>query len=182
PVVPPVEKFGVGFINGAKAAKSGVRVLSACHPGGLARGFTDPEWGKDTANQEMSQDADVIFAAGGNTGNGGLLAIADKGGSVLGIGVDTDQYLSLPGAKSILVSSAMKLITPGVFNIIKSVQENTFKGGNVVGDVGLAPFHDLEARVPAEVKTRIAQVTADVVAGRTRTGWSGTPTGNCPQG
>ena len=96
PVVPPVEKFGVGYIQGAKDAKSGIKVLSACHPGGLAKGFSDPEWGKDTANQEMSQSADVIFAAGGNTGNGGLLAIVDKGGKVLGIGVDTDQYLSLP--------------------------------------------------------------------------------------
>src|SRR5207247_2195392 len=104
PLVPPVEKFGVGYINGAKAAKSGVKVLSACHPGGLAKGFTDPQWGKDTVNQEMSQNADVVFAAGGQTGNGGLLAVADKNGAVLGIGVDTDQYLSLPEAKSILVS------------------------------------------------------------------------------
>ena len=90
--MPPVEKFGVGYINGAKAAKPGVRVLSACHPGGLARGFTDPEWGKDTTNQEISQGADVIFGAGGNTGNGGLLAIVEHGGRVMGIGVDTDQY------------------------------------------------------------------------------------------
>jgi basic membrane protein A and related proteins len=182
PVVPPVEKFGVGYIQGAKDAKSGVKVLSACHPGGLARGFSDPEWGKDTANQEMSQGADVIFAAGGNTGNGGLLAIVDKGGSVLGIGVDTDQFLSLPEAKSILVSSAMKLITPGVFNIVKAVQDNSYKGGNVVGDVGLAPYHDLEPKVPADVKSKITAVTADVVGGKTKTGWSGTPTGNCPQG
>jgi len=62
PVVPPVEKYGVGYIQGAKDAKAGVKVLSACHPGGLAKGFSDPEWGKDTANQEMSQSADVIFA------------------------------------------------------------------------------------------------------------------------
>ena len=79
PIVPPVEKYGVGYINGAKAAKPGIKVLSACHPGGLAKGFTDPGWGKDTANQEMSQSADVIFAAGGQTGNGGLLAIAEQG-------------------------------------------------------------------------------------------------------
>jgi basic membrane protein A len=180
PVVPPVEKFGVGYITGAKGAKPDVKVLSACHPGGLAKGFNDPEWGKDTANQEMSQGADVIFAAGGNTGNGGLLAIADKGGSVLGIGVDTDQYLSLPEAKSILVSSSMKLIVPGVFNIIKSIQDGTFKGGNVTGDVGLAPFHDLDSRVPADVKSKLNSVTADVLAGKTKTGWD-KPTGNCPQ-
>ena len=182
PIVPPVEKYGVGYINGAKAAKSGVSVLSACHPGGLAKGFTDPEWGNTTAVQEMNQNADIIFAAGGQTGNGGLLAVANKGGSVLGIGVDTDQYLSLPEAKAILVSSAEKLITPGVFKAIKSVLDNNFKGGNVVGDVGLAPYHDLDSKVPADVKTKMTQVTTDIVSGKTKTGWSGTPTSNCPQG
>jgi len=154
PIVPPVEKYGVGYVNGAKAAKPGVKVLSACHPGGLAKGFTDPGWGNDTATQEMSQNADVIFAAGGQTGNGGLLAIASKGGAVLGIGVDTDQYLSLPEAKSILVSSAMKLITPGVYSIVKSVADDSFKGGNVVGAVGLAPYHDLASKVPADVQAK----------------------------
>src|SRR6185295_10379027 len=158
--------------------KSGIKVLSACHPGGLAKGFSDPEWGKDTANQEMSQSADVIFAAGGNTGNGGLLAIVDKGGNVMGIGVDTDQYLSLPEAKSILVSSAMKLITPGVFNLVKAVQDNSYKGGNITGDVGLAPYHDLDSKVPADVKAKITQVTPDVVSGKTKTGRSNAPTGN----
>jgi basic membrane protein A and related proteins len=61
------------------------------------------------------------------------------------------------------------------------VQDDNFKAGNVVGDVGLAPFHDLESRVSAEAKTRIDQVTAEVVAGRTPTGFTA-PTGNCPQG
>jgi basic membrane protein A len=130
----------------------------------------------------MSQNADLIFAAGGNTGNGGLLAIAEKGGTVLGIGVDTDQALSLPEAAPILVSSAMKLITPGVFNQIKAVQDGTFKGGNVLGDVGLAPYHQLESKVPADVQSKMTSLTADVVGGKVKTGWSGTPTGNCPQG
>jgi basic membrane protein A and related proteins len=181
PIVPPVEKYGLGYINGAKAAKAGIKVLSACHPGGLAKGFSDPGWGNDTATQEMNQNADVIFAAGGQTGNGGLLAIASKGGSVLGIGVDTDQYLSLPEAKAILVSSAMKLITPGVFNEVKAIQDGSFKGGNVLGAVGLAPYHDLTSKVPADVQAKMTQVTADIVAGRTTTGWD-KPTGNCPQG
>jgi basic membrane protein A len=181
PLVPPVEKYGLGYINGAKAAKSGVKVLSACHPGGLAKGFTDPQWGRDTVNQEMSQSADIVFAAGGLTGNGGLLAVADKGGTVLGIGVDTDQYLSLPEAKAVLVSSAMKLITPGVFNIIKAVGDGSFKGGNITGAVGLAPYHDLDSKVPADVKTKMTQVTSDIVSGKTPTGWD-KPTANCPQG
>ena len=107
--------------------------------------------------------------------------MADKNGAVLGIGVDTDQYLSLPEAKSILVSSAMKLITPGVFNIVKAVQDGSFKGGNVVGAVGLAPYHDLDSKVPADVKTKMTQITSDIVSGKTSTGWD-KPTANCPQG
>jgi hypothetical protein len=35
--------------------------------------------------------------------------------------------------------------------------------------------------VPAEVQAKITQVTADVVAGTTKTGWD-KPTANCPQG
>jgi basic membrane protein A and related proteins len=174
PQVPAVEKYGVGYINGAKAAKSGIHVLTAC-----STSFTDTVWGNGAANQMMSQNADILFAAAGLTGNGALLAIVDKGGSVLGIGVDTDQYLSLPEAKSIIVSSAMKLIVPGVFNIIKSAQAGTFKGGNVTGDTGLAPFHDLDSKVPADVKTTMNQVTAAVAAGTTKTGFD-KPAGTCP--
>jgi basic membrane protein A len=75
----------------------------------------------------------------------------------------------------------MKLITPGTFNQIKAAQGGSFKGGNTVGDVGLAPYHDLAEKVPADVKAKVAQVQSDVIAGKVDTGWS-KPTGNCPQG
>ncbi len=181
PIVPPVEAFGVGYINGAKALKSDIHVLSACHPGGLAKGFSDPDWGKATAVQMMDQKADIIFAAGGQTGNGGLLAIAErKDSGVLGIGVDTDQYYTLQQADPILLSSAMKLITPGVFDLIKAAQDGSFKGGNTYGKVGLAPYHDLDSKVPDAVKQKMQQLSADVTSGKVNTGWSGKPTGQCP--
>ncbi|HEY3082743.1 MAG TPA: BMP family ABC transporter substrate-binding protein, partial [Chloroflexota bacterium] len=166
------------YIAGAKAARPDIKVLSACHPGGLAKGFTDPDWGKSTTLQMIDQKADVVFAAGGLTGNGGLVAAAER--KVLAIGVDTDQYLTLPEAKSVLLSSAMKLITPGVFNLIKSQQDGQFKGGNVVGDVGLAPFHDLESQVPAAVKSKLAEIDKGLKDSSIKTPW-GKPTGNCPQ-
>jgi len=175
--VPAVERYGVGYINGAKAAKSGVKVLVAC-----GSSFTDTVWGNSTANQMLSQNADLIFAAAGLTGNGALLAVADKGPSVaLGIGVDTDQFLSLPEASSIMLSSAMKLIVPGVYQVIKTAQDGSFKGGNVIGQVGLAPFHDLDSKVPADVKQKMNTLSVDVASGKQSTGFT-SPTGNCPQG
>ena len=137
-------------------------------------------WGNSTANQMMSQNADIIFAAAGLTGNGALLAVADKGGSNLGIGVDTDQWLSLPEAQKVIVSSAMKLIVPGTYHLIKAAQDGSFKGGNSVGDVGLAPFHN-SGQVPTDVQTKMNQLSADVASGKTSTGFT-SPTGDCPKG
>ena len=63
---------------------------------------------------------DVIFGAGGVTGNGALQEIATADGAgetVFCIGVDTDQWNTVPAAHPCLVSSAMKLITPGVVDL-----------------------------------------------------------------
>ena len=166
-LVPPVVKFGKGYENGAKAVKPEIKVLTAYHPGGLAKGFSDPDWGKSTTVQMVQQQADVIFGAGGNTGNGALLGALDR--NVLAIGVDTDQWETLPQARPVLISSAMKLITPGVFGLIADVNNGKFKGGNQIGQVGLAPFHDNESKVPDSVKGRLIEIDRDLKAGTVRT-------------
>lgn len=166
-LVPPVVKFGKGYENGAKATKQDVRVIMAYHPGGLARGFSDPDWGKNTTTQMIQQQADVIFGAGGNTGNGALLGALER--NVLAIGVDSDQWETLPQVRPVLVSSAMKLITPGVFDLVKAVSDGTFKGGNTTGLVGLAPFHDNASKVPDAAQTRLKEIDAGLKNGTIRT-------------
>jgi basic membrane protein A and related proteins len=166
--VPPVVMVAKGYEAGARAVKPAVKVLTAYHPGGPKRGFTDPDWGKATALQMIQQQADVIFAGGGTTGNGGLLGAAER--NVLAVGVDTDQWETLPQVRPVLLSSAMKLITPGVFNLIQAVGDGTFQGGNVVGEVGLAPFHDTEAKVPNEIKLRLQQIDRGLKDGSIKTG------------
>jgi basic membrane protein A len=167
-LVPPVVKFGRGYEAGAKAVRPDVRVLIAYHPGGLARGFTDPDWGKATAQQMIQQQADILFGAGGNTGNGALLGALER--NVLAIGVDADQWETLPQVRPVLLSSAMKLIAPGVFDLLKAVGEGSFKGGNTTGEIGLAPFHDTEPQVPTEVKQRLQQIDRGLKDGSIKTG------------
>ena len=123
---------------------------AAAQVGEISQAFVDPEWGKTTALSMIDKGADVIFGAGGKTGNGALLACAEKG--CYAIGVDTDQYLTLPEAAPRMLSSAMKMITPGVFGLIKSAKEGGIPSGNFFGTAGYAPFHDLDAEVPADVK------------------------------
>jgi basic membrane protein A len=83
--------------------------------------------------------------------------------------VDTDQWETLPQVRPVLVSSAMKLITPGVFDLVKAVGDGSFKGGNQTGQVGLAPFHDNDSKVPADVKERLQQIDTGLKNGTIRT-------------
>jgi basic membrane protein A len=37
--------------------------------------------------------------------------------------------------------------------------------------VGIAPFHQAESVVPAEIKAELEQIKADIIAGKINTGW-----------
>jgi basic membrane protein A and related proteins len=162
-LAPAVVAFAEGYEDGAKYIDSSIRVITTYHPGGFANGFTDPEWGAATSKQAIEQGADVIFAAGGKTGNGGLIETANYD-DVYCIGVDTDQWLTVPEAHDCLVSSSMKLIVPSVFDLINMAYTGSFPGGNYVGEVGLAPFHDFDSEISQDIKDRLAQIEDDLLA------------------
>ena len=171
-IVPAVWRFGEGYRAGAAYADNmnvtTTEVFVVFHSDvGIDRAFTDPEWGAQTAASLMAQGADTIFGCGGQTGNGAVIAAAQA--DAYAIGVDTDQYFTLPEAAPRMLSSAMKLITPGVFDLIKAAQNDIFTSGNVTGDAGYAPFHDLDSEVPVEVKTMMEEINAGLLDGSIKT-------------
>lgn len=174
-LVPPVVAFAVGFENGAKYVNPDIVVSTTYHPGEIAQAFTDPEWGAATARQALDSGADIIFGAGGQTGNGALQEVAAAAGAgtdLFCIGVDTDQWETLPAAHPCLVSSAMKLITPAVVDLIETFAAGSMTSGNYFGTTGLAPFHDFEDTVPQEVKDVLAEIDAGLADGSLSTGYT----------
>ncbi len=172
-VVPPVWRFGEGYKAGAAYADgmkgTATEVFVVYHSDvGFDKTFTDPEWGASTAKSMMDQGADAIFGCGGITGNGAITAAAQAG--KYAIGVDTDQYYTLPEAAPRMLSSALKLITPGVFNLIRQARENTFPAGNFYGAAGYAPFHDLDGKVPPDVRSEMDKINAGLLNGSIQTG------------
>jgi len=167
--VPPVVRFKEGYEAGAKYVKKDIKIISAYNPKDISQAFNDPEWGAATAKQAIDQGADVVFGAGGNTGNGALQEVATHAGLYC-IGVDTDQWDTLPAAHPCLVSSAMKLITPGVMDLLKQAKGGSFKGGNVFGGAGLAPFHDFDSKVAQDVKDDLNKIDAGLKDGSIKTG------------
>jgi len=175
--VAPVWRFGEGYRAGAAYIDPSVEVTTVYHNDvGFDKTFTDPEWGKTTAVSMIDKGVDIVFGAGGKTGNGALQGAAEKG--KLAIGVDTDQYLTVPECKEVMLTSAMKLLVPGTFDLIKAAKEGNFPpGGNYMGLAGLAPYHDCADLVPADVSAKIDEIAAALIDGSLQTGVSPTKPG-----
>lgn len=171
--VPPVWRYGEGYKAGAAYAdsKNGTKteVTVVYHSDvGFDKTFTDPTWGADTANSMIDKGADVIFGCGGKTGNGAVDAAAQR--KVYAIGVDTDQYYTLPEAAAQMLSSALKPETEPVAAVIKLTKEGNFPtGGLYFGPSGYAPYHDLASEVPAEVDTQMQAILSGLLDGSIKT-------------
>lgn len=170
--VPPVWRYGEGYRAGAAYADAQngttTEVSIVYHNDvGFDKTFTDPEWAAASANSMTDKGVDVIFGGGGKTGNGAVVAAAQKG--IYAIGVDVDQYLTLPEAQKQIITSALKPITAPVADLIKAAKEGKTAGGLSFGGAGYAPFHDLDSKVPAEVKTMMEKILAGLTDGSLKT-------------
>jgi len=176
--IPPVEQFIVAYEAGVKYynEKYGKNVKFT---GVYVGDFEAPDQGKVQANSLIDEGADVVMGVGGRTGNGGIAAAKERG--KWGIGVDVDQYYTLPNEKDILITSTVKRLDKAVFNVIKNAVEGKFEGGTdyiatlANEGVGLAPFHDFEDKVPENIKADLEQIQRDIVAGTLWTGWGSSP-------
>lgn len=168
--VPPIWRYCEGYKAGATHADtmngSATNVLIAYHDNG-DNAFLDAEWGAEIARSMIDQGADTIFGCGSNTGNGAIIAATKADAYV--IGVDTDQYLTLPEAAPRMLSSAIKHITPAVLELIELSKSGNFPSGNYFGNVGLAPFHNMESEVPAEVRGTMKEINAGLLDGSIKT-------------
>jgi basic membrane protein A len=107
----------------------------------------------------------------GPVGLGSAALAAELGPDALKIiGVDADQYLTDPEKKHVYLTSVLKRTDSTVIDAIKQAHDGSFKGGLIVGTlksggVGLAPFHDLDGAVPAELKSEIEALSNGIKDG-----------------
>jgi basic membrane protein A and related proteins len=123
--IPPVDRYIAGFQAGAKAANPDVAT-----PNEYSQDFVDQAKCKELALNQISQGSVVVFQVAGQCGLGVLDAAKEE--SKQAIGVDADQgYLGEQ-----VMTSALKKVDVAVFEAVKAVQGNTFKGGaNTIFDV-----------------------------------------------
>ena len=169
-----MQRYGKGFLAGAAYISPDVIATVTYHNDvGLDKTLDDPEWGTATANSLVDSGADIVFGAGGATGNNAIITAVTRG--AYAIGADTDQYYALPVAAPHLYMSVLKLITPGIMELINTARDaqagsSVFPSGNYEGQVGLSSYHDLVSSVPDEVKLRMTELNRALISGETQTG------------
>ncbi|MFE7238417.1 BMP family protein [Streptomyces sp. NPDC057582] len=123
--LPLIKKFAAGFQQGVldtnPKAKVQIQYLST---GSDLSGFGSPDKGKEAAKGMLDKGADVIFAAAGGSGAGSIEAVAGKKGA-WSIGVDSDQALdpALAKYKDTILTSVVKNVDAGVYDLVKSVKD-----------------------------------------------------------
>jgi len=160
--VPPVVNYIKGYENAAKATKPGVQVLI-----NYVGDFNAPDKGEASAKTMIGQGADVIFQVAGLTGAGALRAACSA--KIYGIGVDVDQYQSLPDSKGCIITSAEKRLQNAVRDGIKRFKDKGKQTGNFANDatndgIGYSPLRNLDP-IPAGLEDKLKKALADMKAG-----------------
>jgi basic membrane protein A len=175
--IPSVTAFMDGFALGVQAynAKHGtsVEVLGwdiVSQTGLFAGNFESTDDGRRLGESLMDEGADIIMPVAGPVGLGTAAAAQERGNAYI-VGVDSDWYLTAPNYKGIILTSVLKNMDISVYNATEQVINGTFAGGSTFvgtlknGGIGIAPFHDLDSMVSAELKVELEQVKADIIAG-----------------
>jgi len=179
----PVTDFMDGFVWGVnyynKQKGKTVKVLGwdpAKKDGVFVGDFSSIDKGKDIAKSMNDEGADVIMPVAGKVGQGPAALAAELGLDKLKvIGVDTDQFNTDPDHKKVFLTSVLKQVGTTTDTAVTEAFKGTFKGGVLVGDlksggVGIAPFHDLEKSVPAELKKEVEAISKGIIDGSIKVG------------
>jgi basic membrane protein A len=176
--IPTVTIFMDGFAQGVEhyntTKSADVQVLgwdAAKQDGQFVGDFQDQKGGQRTAEGLISQGADIVFPVAGPSGLGALQAAKASGGKVNAVWVDTDGCISAETYCSNILTSVYKGMDVAVLEAIKAAQDGSFDNTPYVGTLenegtGLAPFHDFDSKVPADLKAEVDALKADIISGK----------------
>ena len=152
--IPPVEAYIRGYRAGVAAGDPTTRVLVS-----YAGAFDRPDLGAAAASGEVTGGADVLFGVAGSS-NLGVFSTA-CGGKRWAIGVDVDQWVSVPAFSGCIVTSAEKRLTRATSLAIERYTKKGVHGGEFVNDasnggIGLSRIRNVTAPAGLDAALRAA--------------------------
>lgn len=156
-----IDKFVVGFIQGARDIDEEVEVLTT-----YTEDFGDPAAGREQANAMFEQGADIVYQVAGGTGQGVIEAAADA--NRYAIGVDTDQDGLAPGN---VLTSMIKRIDVAVEETMTRFANDELPGGETLNfglaedGVGLSEFEHTREEIPDDHIQQVEDLRAQIESG-----------------
>jgi basic membrane protein A len=174
---PTVSIFMDGFAQGVDywntQKKDTVKVLGwdeAAQDGTFIGKF---EAGTDSlaaANNLIDQGADVILPVGGPIYQSAGEAIQASGKDIALIGCDADLFNTDPKYKDLYLTSILKDMKTATSDVVTTSAGSGFDPTPYLGDlknkgVGVAPFHNLEKKVPSTLQGELDKIQASIISG-----------------
>ncbi|MCV2877309.1 BMP family ABC transporter substrate-binding protein [Sedimentimonas flavescens] len=160
--IPLIRKFACGYVQGVKAVNPDAKVIQNM-TGTTPSAWNDPVKGSELTKAQISQGADVIYAAAGGTGIGVLQTAADEG--ILSIGVDSNQNHLHPGK---VLTSMLKRVDNAVYDAFKAgeaIETGIHVMDLKVDGVGYALDDNNAALVSDEMKAAVDAAADKIKAG-----------------
>jgi len=169
--IPVINDFIVGYKQGAgDAGLDPDKDVIVQYAGG----WNDPAKGKEITLAMYQQGADIVFNVAGGTGVGIFQAAEEM--DRYAIGVDSDQAAIIadtdPEQAKHILTSMMKNVDNSLYRALKMHLEGTLPYGTAEalgvseGGVGLAYNEYYESMTPDDIKAKIKQAEADLLAGK----------------
>ncbi len=174
--IPLISRFACGYAQGVVAANPDATVI-ANMTGTTPSAWNDPVRGGELTRSQISQGADVVYAAAGGTGIGVLQTAADEG--ILSIGVDSNQNGMHPGQ---VLTSMMKRVDVAVYNSFTAadaIEPGLLVLGLAEEGVGYALDENNAELVTAEMIAAVDAARAQIIAGEIAV-HNFTEDGTCP--
>ncbi len=176
--IPPVTVFMDGFVYGAEYYNdrhgTDVTVLGwspETREGLFTNNFESLDDGRAFAQNLYDEGADIVLPVAGPVGLGSA-ALANELGvdELMIIGVDADLYETDPERGHVYLTSVVKRMDATVYQVIERAMAGDFSGGVITGTlenggVDIAPLHDFEAAVPAELMAELDEIRAGITDG-----------------
>jgi len=163
---------GVDYYNSENSAAVKVVGWDRNNPegGAFTGGFANDAAATATAQGIIDQGADVVLPVGGPIYLAAATIIQSSGANIALIGVDADVFETDPSVGPLLLTSVRKLIDVAVEAAVSDAAAGAFDSTPYIGTlenegVGIAPFHDFESKVPADLGAKLETIAAGIIDG-----------------
>lgn len=172
---PTVSIFMDGFYQGVnhynEVNGTSVQVIGwDGNDGQFTGGFEANDTAKNVAAGIIDQGVDVLLPVGGPIYQSAMDAIADSGREIAIIGVDADFYETDPSTQDLVLTSILKKMDVSAYDAIMAAGAGDFDPEAYIGTlenegVGIAPLHNFEGKVDADLWAEVEALQEAIIAG-----------------